>query len=481
MLKRQQELLLSPYMDLYDILIPKDHELRKINELVDFEFIYDELKDKYCHNDGREAIDPVRLFKYLLLKAMHPLSDRDLVERVKTDLAFKFFLEMAPEEDVIDPSLLSKFRRQRLVDVDLLDKLITKTVEIAMEQGVLKSKTIMIDATHTASRFNKKKPTEILRTYSKAVRKEVYRMDESIKELLPEKTKTDDLEQEKEYTQKLIDVVENQPISQLPNISQKVNLLKEKLEDIQNKIVESFDEEARTGHKSQEDSFLGFKTHVAMTDERIITAAVVTSGEKGDGPQFQTLIEKTTQNGVDVEEGIADAAYSSQENMEFSEKNGITLYSKLNSSVSHGKRKDAWDFNKDADSIVCPAGHLPKSKYIKKKQKKENAALVYCFDIKKCKECPFRKTCYKEGAKTRTYQVAILTPEQEKQKAFEQTKAFKEKAKERYMIEAKNAEMKTRHGYEETIGTGLFGMTLQAATTIFAVNMKRIIKLMDEK
>ena len=47
MLSSQLKLSLSYYSDLYDMIVPKDHILRKIRELVDFSFIYDELKNKY--------------------------------------------------------------------------------------------------------------------------------------------------------------------------------------------------------------------------------------------------------------------------------------------------------------------------------------------------------------------------------------------------------------------------------------------------
>lgn len=40
---------------------------------------------------------------------------------------------MTPEEDVIDPSSLTKFRKMRLKDINLLDMLINKTVTIALE------------------------------------------------------------------------------------------------------------------------------------------------------------------------------------------------------------------------------------------------------------------------------------------------------------------------------------------------------------
>ena len=96
MLKSQQELNFSQYTDLYDKLIPQDHLFRKINELIDFSFIREELKDKYCPDNGRTAEDPEYLFKFLFLKCLHPMSDVDLVERALYDLSYKYFLGLNP-------------------------------------------------------------------------------------------------------------------------------------------------------------------------------------------------------------------------------------------------------------------------------------------------------------------------------------------------------------------------------------------------
>ena len=138
MLQQQQTMILSSYMDIYDLVIPKDNLLRKINELIDFTFVYEELIDKYCLDNGRNAISPIRMFKYLLLKSIFDLSDVDIVERSKYDMSFKYFLDMAPEDAVIEPSSLTKFRKMRLKDVDLLDMLINKTISIAFENGIIK-------------------------------------------------------------------------------------------------------------------------------------------------------------------------------------------------------------------------------------------------------------------------------------------------------------------------------------------------------
>lgn len=67
MISNQQSLNLSPYMEIYDIVGPKDNILRQINDLVDFSFVHKELQNKYCLDNGHNAVPPMRMFKYLLL------------------------------------------------------------------------------------------------------------------------------------------------------------------------------------------------------------------------------------------------------------------------------------------------------------------------------------------------------------------------------------------------------------------------------
>ena len=60
-------------------------------------------------------------------------------------------------------------------------------------------------------------------------------------------------------------------------------------------------EDAKIGHKTADTSFFGYKTHIAMTEERIITAATVTSGEKTDGKELPALIQKSREAGMEIE------------------------------------------------------------------------------------------------------------------------------------------------------------------------------------
>ena len=486
MLSQQQTIPLSIHSELYDLLIPKDHLLRQINDLIDFSFVYEELVSKYSSNNGRRAECPIRLFKYLLLKVIYDLSDVDIVMHSRYDLSYKYFLGMVPEEDVIDPSTLTKFRKLRLKDVELLDMLIGKTVSIAIDKGIIKSNSIIVDATHSGSRSNPYSPIQALKLRSKQLRKVLYDTQEGIKDILPAKNTDDNLEHELAYTQSLLDKVsEDKILIHIPKIQERLNLLKETLEDIQDHYTTSKDKDARVGHKTRDDHFFGYKSHIAMTPERIITAATITSGERGDGPQLPELVEKSRQNGIEVDTVIGDTAYSGDSNLKQAQEEGYRIVAKVNPAISQGFRSESeqWEYNKDAGMYICPAGHMAIRKAKQgKKNHRWNQALTYYFDVEKCKTCALREGCYKAGAKFKTYSVTIKTDTQQEQLAFQETSEFKEIYRnERYKIEAKNAELKNVLGYDRAESYGIEAMQMQGAITMFAANIKRIIKLMAAK
>jgi hypothetical protein len=292
------------------------------------------------------------------------------------------------------------------------------------------------------------------------------------------------LEVEIDYCQKLIEVVEKEDtLTQYPKVKEQLNLLKETVADDIEHLLISEDKDAKVGHKTADSSFFGYKTHVAMSEERIITAATVTTGEKNDGKQLETLIEKSIKAGMEVETVIGDAAYSEKGNIEYANKNEIKLVAKLNPSVTQGFRskEDEFEFNKDAGMYVCKAGHMAIRKAKQgKKGEGRNQVHTYYFDIEKCKHCPFKEGCYKEGAKSKTYSVSIKSNEHTEQAKFQESEYFKDKTKERYKIEAKNSELKHRHGYDVAKSSGLIGMELQGAMAIFTVNLKRILNLLNK-
>lgn len=487
--QKQLELNISPYIELYNILISEDNFWRQLNDMIDFSFVYEILKNKYSSTMGRSAEDVTRMFKYLLLKSYFKLSDRGLIERTKTDMLFKYFLGYSPEETkLINPSLLTVFRRERLVDEDenLMDKLIEKTVQLALEKGLIEVQNkIIVDSTHTNAMFSHISPREELIRQAKNLRKSVYKIDESMHEKMPKKREASGLlEDQIEYSKELLNVLkEDGRFEKLPNIKEQMEYLKETLEDTEIELEYSKDQDAKIGHKTADTSFFGYKTHIAMTPERIVTAATVTSGEKHDGKELTNLIEKSKSNGIKVEAIIGDGAYSEKENLDYCNENNIKNVSKLSKTVTHGngKNKDDFEYNKDAGMYVCKAGHMAIKKIRTGSKKKNEQVESYFFDVEKCKHCPLKKGCYKKGAKTKTFNVKIKDDVHIAQMDYMETEEFKKLYSERYKIEAKNSELKNNYGYGKANACGKLGITIQGATTLFLANMKRIIKLNEEK
>lgn len=271
----------------------------------------------------------------------------------------------------------------------------------------------------------------------------------------------------------------------MPAVKERLNMLKETIEDAEIRSITSKDEDARIGHKTANSSFFGYKTHMAMSDERIITAATVTSGEKCDGQQFPALIEKTESAGMEIDAIVADTAYSSKSNIELTKSKDIKLAAPLNPLVEKGNRQNTlnFEYNKDADMYVCPAGHMAvrKAREFRTNDKAhKNDRFRYFFDIDKCKVCPLRNGCYRPGAKSKCFNVTIKTEAQKELLEYQKTPEFAQLQRKRYKIEAKNSELKNTLGYDRALSYGLSCMEMQGALTIFAANVKRILKLMHK-
>lgn len=482
MLRETVQLRISEYGKLYDIIVSKEHILRKIKEEIDFSFVNPMLKSSYCERFGRPATEPEVMFKILFLKKLYDLSDEALIESIKVNMAYKYFLDMSPEDGTVDSSLLTKFRKTRITE-DILEDMLKETITQAITKGLIRSTAIIVDSTHSHARYKHQSPTEILRKLTKELRMELYRTDYELTEKLPEKPSPfAELNEEIEYAKKLVESVST-GITNHGSAKAK-DLLSKATELIQNEKVRQLqsiaDEEARTGHKSADDRFFGYKNHIAMTEERIITGIEITDGSADDGKQLASLVQKSKDNGIAVSEVIGDAAYSHKKNLEYAENNGIKLIAPLHPTISneHAKDRKGFIFNKDANTYSCPAGHLAISCYKTNGKKEGNMVLTYNFSKVTCKKCPLQDNC-KISKKTRTFSVTLAKDIHKKQLEFQNSDYYKQRYRQRYKIEAKNSEAKRYHGLGQADSKGKFAMSLQSHFTAFVLNVKRILKLQE--
>ncbi len=255
---KYKQITISEHIGLYDKIIPKNHFLRKLKENIDFSFVNKLLEKEYSEQYGRPAKEPELMYKLLFLQIKDRLTDREVIERAKTDMAYKYFLDLNLEEEVPSYSLLSVFRNTKIKEEKILEEMLKETVRQAIEKGVVKSNSIIVDATHTNSKKRKRTPTQVLREVIKNLRKEIYRNEPELKEVFPKKPEeTASLEEELKYTQKLVKALKGK-ITETTNekVRKKYKKLEELVEEEKiEKIRSSIDKDARQGYKSEDNDF----------------------------------------------------------------------------------------------------------------------------------------------------------------------------------------------------------------------------------
>ena len=141
-----------------DELVPEDSLYRKIDECIDFTFIYDEVKDLYCTTNGRMSIDPVVLFKIVFIEALDGLkSMRKTCEKIKVDLEYRWFLGIPLGKSTPHYSTFSQNYIRRFAGTNVFENIFVNIVEQAIKYGLVKGETFFTDSTHKKANANKNK------------------------------------------------------------------------------------------------------------------------------------------------------------------------------------------------------------------------------------------------------------------------------------------------------------------------------------
>ena len=471
---------------LYD-RIPEDHLLKRISNAVDFSFINELLADSYCANFGRPAKEPELMAKLCILERLYNLSDVKVIEETNCNLAYLWFLGLNPDDPLPDPSLLAKFRTQRLKDISL-DEILSEIVRQCVEKGIIKGTTLAVDATHTEANCKKQVPERVMKHLAAKIFAALEadhngKLPEGINTFIPDYKGIEDHKEAKrvmkEYLEKTVEDADPFAGKVTKEVIEEVkDILSDEKFILQKGLRSLVDPDARVGYKSRTESFFGYKTEYAMTtDERIITAVDVHSGEYVDGTEFHELLERTEEAGVNVEAVTADKAYFRKDILDELEQKKIESVIPV-SACAYKVNEDLFSYNKDSDEWFCRIGN----RTVKKKRKLRNNLLyfTYTFDLEGCRNCPHREECMGRASGGRRLIVSENTPAYYQESQRQKTPEFQEKYRKRAAEEWKNAEMKRFHGLARARGWGLRSMASQAKFTAIAVNLKRIANLIRE-
>lgn len=148
----QSEILMTTMEE----IVPQNSLFRKIDKYIDFTFIYDEVKDLYCQNNGRPSIDPVVLFKIVFIQALDGIkSMRKTCEKIKVDAEYRWFLGIPFGQDTPHFSTFSKNYERRFAGTKVFENIFINIVNQAMKYNLIDGETFYTDSTHKKANANK--------------------------------------------------------------------------------------------------------------------------------------------------------------------------------------------------------------------------------------------------------------------------------------------------------------------------------------
>lgn len=144
-----------------DSLVPKNHLVRKIENAIDFNFIYDKVSHLYSPF-GAPSIDPVVLIKIVLIQYLFGIpSMRQTIREIDVNVAYRWFLGYSLTEKIPHFSTFNKNYERRFKNSDLFESIFSEILTIATQSGFVDSSNIYIDSTHIKANANKKKYTKV--------------------------------------------------------------------------------------------------------------------------------------------------------------------------------------------------------------------------------------------------------------------------------------------------------------------------------
>ena len=138
-------------------MVPQDHLLRQIDTAIDFHKIYEFVGDLYCKDNGRPSIDPVVLFKIVLIQHIYGIcSLRRTLEEINMNMAYRWFIGYPLNEQVPHFSTVSYNFKHRF-NTASVEYIFRWVLKAAADEGYLDTEAIFVDGTHIKASANLKK------------------------------------------------------------------------------------------------------------------------------------------------------------------------------------------------------------------------------------------------------------------------------------------------------------------------------------
>lgn len=445
MMGRQDKQLKMILLDLSS-MVPKDHLLRAIKEHIDFDFIYDLVRDRYS-TIGRPSIDPVLLIKMLLVGYLYGIkSERRLEEEVNLNIAYRWFCDLDLDQRVPDHSTFSQNRRRRFQDGQLFEDLWMGILQQIIQLNLLKGDITACDGTYLPIQASSKS----LADQEVIIRKEM-----------------------KSYLDLLDQELEKQPGFQVHESSESTKTIK----------ISRTDPEARWITHGQR-VCLGYLMQTSTDcSTGIITGVDVYPANERESSIALRHLDKQIKNGVPIRRVVLDRGYDVGAVHRGLELLGIEGWI-ANIAFPNTADKKGMVYRPEDDTFICPnQKRLPFHHLI---CQKSTGKYLRCYQASRedCDACSRRQECLGKGVRRRRilasgYYPAFYRGRMRMQENPDQARYYLKLRQ--IWIEGRFSVLKREHKLSRLQKRGLIKAKEECILACLANNLKKVADIMGSR
>jgi transposase len=508
MLKSIPQTPLSEFdLAIFQAIVPQDHYLRKVMACIEFETFRPRLNLAYSLFWGRPPIDPVRMLKILFLRFHYRLSDRQLMERTVTDMAFRWFLGLGVHDDIPNHTNGTHFRQR--IGAEGFQQIFQDLVTLAREHGLVNDRLRLKDATHLFADIAKVGPLPLVAQVRERLLQaadplfaewvsQQRTLYATLRQTTAELPDDERLAHRVEHLRGLATTLQQQ-LADLPTPPEKdsnpvqrlqraltvaFKLLSDRADpEAGDRLASAFDPDARNGKHGQ--FYVGYLVDVAMdADSEIITAVNVLPANGAEAADAAALIhQEEAAQGNDVQGLSMDGAgYNGPVLRELTDPEGLNLDVTVPppatpERTTFGPERFALQvLDNGARVLTCPNGQTSRPR-----QHNANPnATQFTFKAEQCGACALREQCLQNPVNQigRTVVKNDYQAEYDKVQAKAKTPAYQQTRHVHPKIERKLNDMARHHRCRRACYRGRPKVLVQALLTALVVNVKRIVKLL---
>jgi transposase len=415
-----------------------DHPLRKIKQLIDFDFVRAEVGQLYG-TVGNPSVDPAVILKLMFLLFYENVkSERALMSQLPLRLDWLWFCGYDLEDSTPNHSVISKARRRW--GIDIFSEFFQRILEQCIDAGLVDGQVIHVDSSMIEANASKDK----LQPQLRVVGKNLYQQLDKQAEDLPDSFQSDAAGDDSDA----------------------------KLEQ----RVSPTDPDARLGKKYSKTT-LGYKDHRVIDDRNgVITATITTTANTNDSKVLTQAVEQHELNTArKAEAAVADKGYGVIENYRYLHNRGSKACIP-HQSRAHKKGKFSYEmfkYDRERDCYVCPAGR----KLHKAHNGVSKGGYFYRCPRKICESCKYFRDCVSSKQHGRIVSRNVNAEHIEwADSCFSRAERHRLQGRRRYKAEGSFADATNNHGYKRARWRGLAKMTIQNLMIAAVQNLRKLLR-----